>query len=49
MDRQRLQQENLRLVHLVDNLQQLARADAAKAYQTANNHMSTPFPIKVNP
>ncbi|MBU1566151.1 MAG: HAMP domain-containing protein [Proteobacteria bacterium] len=27
-----LQQENLRLVHLVDNLQQLARADAAKAY-----------------
>ncbi len=29
---QMLQQENLRLVHLVDNLQQLARADAAKAY-----------------
>lgn len=27
-----LQQETLRLVHLVDNLQQLARADAAKAY-----------------
>ncbi len=27
-----LQQENLRLVHLVDNLQQLARADAARAY-----------------
>lgn len=27
-----LQQENLRLVHLVDNLQQLARADAAKAF-----------------
>ena len=27
-----LQQENLRLVHLVDNLQQLARADAAKVY-----------------
>ncbi|MFT5700697.1 MAG: two-component system sensor histidine kinase BaeS [Desulforhopalus sp.] len=27
-----LQQENLRLVHLVENLQQLARADAAKAY-----------------
>jgi len=29
---QMLQQENLRLVHLVDNLQQLARADAARAY-----------------
>lgn len=29
---QMLQQENLRLVHLVDNLQQLARADAAKVY-----------------
>ncbi len=29
---QMLQEENLRLVHLVDNLQQLARADAAKAY-----------------
>jgi signal transduction histidine kinase len=29
---QMLQQENLRLVHLVENLQQLARADAAKAY-----------------
>jgi signal transduction histidine kinase len=27
-----LQQENLRLVHLVEDLQQLARADAAKAY-----------------
>lgn len=27
-----LQEENLRLVHLVDNLQQLARADAARAY-----------------
>lgn len=27
-----LQRENLRLVHLVDNLQQLARADAARAY-----------------
>ena len=27
-----LQEENLRLVHLVDNLQQLSRADAAKAY-----------------
>ena len=27
-----LQQENLRLVHLVDNLQQLARADAARAF-----------------
>ncbi len=27
-----LQDENLRLVHLVDSLQQLARADAAKAY-----------------
>ncbi len=27
-----LQQENLRLVQLVDGLQQLARADAAKAY-----------------
>jgi signal transduction histidine kinase len=27
-----LQQENLRLVHLVENLQQLARADAARAY-----------------
>jgi len=27
-----LQQEILRLVHLVDNLQQLARADAARAY-----------------
>ncbi len=27
-----LQEENLRLVHLVDSLQQLARADAAKAY-----------------
>ncbi len=27
-----LQRENLRLVHLVENLQQLARADAAKAY-----------------
>ena len=27
-----LQKENLRLVHLVDNLQQLARADAARAY-----------------
>ncbi len=27
-----LQQENLRLVHLVENLQQLSRADAAKAY-----------------
>lgn len=29
---QMLQQENLRLVHLVENLQQLARADAARAY-----------------
>ncbi len=29
---QMLQQESLRLVHLVDNLQQLARADAARAY-----------------
>ena len=29
---QMLRQENLRLVHLVDNLQQLARADAARAY-----------------
>jgi two-component system sensor histidine kinase BaeS len=29
---QMLQKENLRLVHLVDNLQQLARADAARAY-----------------
>ncbi|MCP3931380.1 MAG: HAMP domain-containing protein [Bacteroidetes bacterium] len=29
---QMLQQENLRLVHLVKNLQQLARADAARAY-----------------
>ncbi len=29
---QMLEQENLRLVHLVDNLQQLARADAARAY-----------------
>lgn len=29
---QMLQQENLRLVHLVDSLQQLARADAARAY-----------------
>lgn len=29
---QMLQKENLRLVQLVDNLQQLARADAAKAY-----------------
>ncbi len=29
---QMLQQEILRLVHLVDNLQQLARADAARAY-----------------
>ncbi len=29
---QMLQQENLRLVHLVDNLQQLARADAARIY-----------------
>ena len=27
-----LQEENLRLVHLVDSLQQLARADAARAY-----------------
>ena len=27
-----LQQENLRLVHLVENLQQLARADAARAF-----------------
>jgi len=27
-----LQEENLRLVHLVESLQQLARADAAKAY-----------------
>ncbi len=27
-----LQEENLRLVHLVDSLQQLARADAAKAF-----------------
>jgi two-component system sensor histidine kinase BaeS len=27
-----LQKENLRLVHLVDSLQQLARADAARAY-----------------
>ena len=27
-----LQQENLRLVHLVESLQQLARADAARAY-----------------
>ena len=27
-----LQQENLRLVHLVNNLQQLSRADAAKGY-----------------
>ena len=27
-----LQQENLRLVHLVDDLQRLARADAARAY-----------------
>ncbi len=27
-----LQKENFRLVHLVDNLQQLARADAAKAF-----------------
>lgn len=29
---QMLQKENLRLVHLVENLQQLARADAARAY-----------------
>lgn len=29
---QMLQQENLRLVHLVESLQQLARADAAQAY-----------------
>ncbi|SHJ30382.1 histidine kinase [Malonomonas rubra DSM 5091] len=29
---QMLQQESLRLVHLVESLQQLARADAAKAY-----------------
>ncbi|PHR26379.1 MAG: two-component sensor histidine kinase [Desulfotalea sp.] len=29
---QMLQQENLRLVHLVENLQQLARADASRAY-----------------
>lgn len=29
---QMLQQENLRLVHLVENLQQLARADAARSY-----------------
>ncbi len=29
---QMLQQENLRLVHLVDDLQRLARADAARAY-----------------
>lgn len=29
---QMLQQENLRLVHLVENLQQLAKADAAKAF-----------------
>jgi len=34
---QMLQQENLRLVHLVDNLQQLARADAARAYLKREN------------
>ncbi len=34
---QMLQQENLRLVHLVDNLQQLSRADAAKVHLSLEN------------
>ena len=34
---QMLQQENLRLVHLVDNLQQLSRADAAKVHLNLEN------------
>ncbi|WP_457575976.1 sensor histidine kinase [Desulfomarina sp.] len=34
---QMLQQENLRLVHLVDNLQQLSRADAAKVFLALEN------------